>query len=496
MKSSRERLWCQIAKKVDILKDLKDKKYRPFIKSKNVSDVEEGADAATDVSSSDHGYDYLLSMQLWSLTMEKVQQLIKEKEEKEREVTLLTRQSPTDLWRTDLDSFLVKWEAFEIMMDELESKKTSSGSKSIYKQLKNAPGKKTAAKKSAAKKKAYSDSEMSEEEESSDGFDDEMSGIEKVTKKAARPQGQITIARSAAALLLASIDRTDREDSVKLSEITEAVSGIKLGSKSGDSKAPAKKRVIKKNVAVAKAAVAPAAEVPSSFDFLDEEKPVVSRQTQPKSKVNKVPAKPVKKVIVSDDSEDESSESFSETSSSESDLSSDSSDEEVVVPVKRAPATKPPSKTVAQKKVSTVSVTKKSLSSTSSRETSPEVQVLEEKKASAPSKPAPARVTAAKKQIVISDEEEEASSFEKPKPKMPAKGKVSTVTTSKPTKQKPSAIVIDSESEQSDDIMVVAPKERAGRAASTKNIAYDESESEEEEEEDDESDFNDDEDDY
>ncbi len=64
------------------------------------------------------------------------------------------------------------------MMDELESKKTSSGSKSIYKQLKNAPGKKTAAKKSAAKKKAYSDSDMSEEEESSDGFDDEMSGIE------------------------------------------------------------------------------------------------------------------------------------------------------------------------------------------------------------------------------------------------------------------------------------------------------------------------------
>lgn len=62
-------------KKVDILKDLKDKKYRPIMKSKNAGGDEDAGDGGAEdvvISLSDHGYDYLLSMQLWSLTMEKV----------------------------------------------------------------------------------------------------------------------------------------------------------------------------------------------------------------------------------------------------------------------------------------------------------------------------------------------------------------------------------------------------------------------------------------
>ena len=52
------------------------------------------------------GYDYLLSMPLWSLTWEKVEKLKKEREEKEVEVKQLIDTPIGKLWSTDLDAFL------------------------------------------------------------------------------------------------------------------------------------------------------------------------------------------------------------------------------------------------------------------------------------------------------------------------------------------------------------------------------------------------------
>ena len=67
--------------------------------------------------------------------------MTKEKLEKENEVTALSRRSPKDLWKTDLDAFLVKWEQFEAEMDQLENQKTSikagkKGNKAVKKQIK------------------------------------------------------------------------------------------------------------------------------------------------------------------------------------------------------------------------------------------------------------------------------------------------------------------------------------------------------------------------
>lgn len=50
----------------------------------------------------DGDYDYLLGMQLWSLTMERVEKLMKEKKEKEEELNKLMKKTPKDLWRADL----------------------------------------------------------------------------------------------------------------------------------------------------------------------------------------------------------------------------------------------------------------------------------------------------------------------------------------------------------------------------------------------------------
>ena len=62
-------------------------------------------------------FDYLLSMPMWSLTEEKVEQLIKLMNEKKMQYDILKKKAPTDLWTDDLDAFKVEldkvWEQEE-----------------------------------------------------------------------------------------------------------------------------------------------------------------------------------------------------------------------------------------------------------------------------------------------------------------------------------------------------------------------------------------------
>ncbi|KAJ1967690.1 DNA topoisomerase 2, partial [Dimargaris verticillata] len=55
-------------------------------------------------------FDYLLSMPIWNLTREKVEQMLKERDAKQAEVDVLLKTSPAQLWNADLDDFLVAWE--------------------------------------------------------------------------------------------------------------------------------------------------------------------------------------------------------------------------------------------------------------------------------------------------------------------------------------------------------------------------------------------------
>jgi DNA topoisomerase-2 len=57
-------------------------------------------------------YDYLLGMAIWSLTRERYERLMKERDNKEGELTDLLKKSPKDLWNIDLDDFLVGWDKF------------------------------------------------------------------------------------------------------------------------------------------------------------------------------------------------------------------------------------------------------------------------------------------------------------------------------------------------------------------------------------------------
>ena len=65
-------------KKAVIIETLKAKKYKPFPKNGPTNKTEEegeGEESEQQDAGANGGYDYLLSMPLWSLTLEKVQQL-------------------------------------------------------------------------------------------------------------------------------------------------------------------------------------------------------------------------------------------------------------------------------------------------------------------------------------------------------------------------------------------------------------------------------------
>uniref|UniRef100_A0A671FSQ2 DNA topoisomerase 2 n=1 Tax=Rhinolophus ferrumequinum TaxID=59479 RepID=A0A671FSQ2_RHIFE len=58
-------------------------------------------------------FNYLLDMPLWYLTKEKKDELCKLKNEKEQELEILKRKSPSDLWKEDLAAFVEELEAVE-----------------------------------------------------------------------------------------------------------------------------------------------------------------------------------------------------------------------------------------------------------------------------------------------------------------------------------------------------------------------------------------------
>lgn len=90
----------------ELLSDLKRLKFDPVYKknpkareSLEVEEVDDEDGAVTKES----GYDYLLSMALWSLTAEKVKQLRDQRENKAREKDGMESSSPRELWESDLD---------------------------------------------------------------------------------------------------------------------------------------------------------------------------------------------------------------------------------------------------------------------------------------------------------------------------------------------------------------------------------------------------------
>ena len=53
-------------------------------------------------------FNYILSMPLWNLTMEKKDELCGKRDAKAKELSDLRKKSPSELWRDDLEEFLAE----------------------------------------------------------------------------------------------------------------------------------------------------------------------------------------------------------------------------------------------------------------------------------------------------------------------------------------------------------------------------------------------------
>ncbi|CAN8067785.1 unnamed protein product [Agarophyton chilense] len=118
-------------KKVDIISDLKRLKFDPIPKrngkktSEDEEDNENNANEESNEQTEDESnYDYLLSMPLWSLTFERVQQLRSQRDKKEGQIHEMEAKSVRDLWEADLEvleeALGKDEERTKLMMEDLE----------------------------------------------------------------------------------------------------------------------------------------------------------------------------------------------------------------------------------------------------------------------------------------------------------------------------------------------------------------------------------------
>ncbi|KAI8635207.1 DNA topoisomerase [Xylariaceae sp. FL1651] len=107
-------------KKAVIIGELRERKYEAFLKNTEAKtkSEEEDDDASTEeaveeTSADDdsRGYDYLLSMPIWSFTQERLDRLKEQILKKKAEHDELQALSEKDLWCKDLDDFEEAWEA-------------------------------------------------------------------------------------------------------------------------------------------------------------------------------------------------------------------------------------------------------------------------------------------------------------------------------------------------------------------------------------------------
>ena len=164
--------------------------FEPPSKAKKRSDDADDDDddndddkaAAKGGAASARGYDYLLGMPLWSLTLEKVEQLRAELVAKEAELQALLATTPKSLWTADLDAFLAGYEAWEAELQAAEA--------GVPAKKGGAKGKAKAAPKKKPKKFVGSDDEEDDDDESDFMDDDDSDYDEKKKKKKPPPKAK------------------------------------------------------------------------------------------------------------------------------------------------------------------------------------------------------------------------------------------------------------------------------------------------------------------
>ncbi|KAJ1895335.1 DNA topoisomerase 2 [Coemansia sp. S17] len=209
MEIIQKKLTVNNRKRKDIIQELRDRKYEPMPKKVRPvvagdPDTEQAAEAEDSGEVSD--YDYLLSMPIWNLTMEKVEKLLKEKNDIQQKLEDLLALTPIDLWTTDLEEVEKLWDVMvadyeQRLVDDEENRRSQGGNKGKGKGRARQPTKKAV----AAKRK--SDTVKIEDD---DDFSDKPAA-----KKVAKTEGNGSSATAAKARAKPKKEAADVKPAVK-----------------------------------------------------------------------------------------------------------------------------------------------------------------------------------------------------------------------------------------------------------------------------------------
>lgn len=281
-------------KRAEIVAELREKDFRPFPKTKKAKVVgevndEDDPDEIETQGSGSNDYDYLLSMPIHSLTKEKVERLLAQRDEREAELKALLGRSPQNLWEQDLVSFLAAWEDL-LVEDERRLKDVSKANKKGGK-LGGAKKPKAGAAARKVLKAADSDDDMLGLDFDDDSEDDYKPVAAPKKKRAATPSGS---------------NGASAQSKKPAAPVKRAASTLDdyLGGSSSQSK-PAKK---------AKTPVSPGMDGDDSGDYLVQPKaPAPAAKTKlatngkaASSSKPAVKSAPKKKILDSEDEDDES----------------------------------------------------------------------------------------------------------------------------------------------------------------------------------------------
>ena len=228
-------------KKTELLIELQRKGYKIFSAGKNEAEEVSSDEVSDDVG---RGYDYLLSMKIWSLTLERVQSLTSERNAKHAELELLRGKSPEDLWLADLD-------ALETALDEFENE--IDAGKAQEKIAQNRANKASKNKKGggARRRSRALDSDRSDEDE-----DDDFDLLPKKKKAAVKSTKPAATKTASAPVVVKATTSVPTVRSVESAQAKAAVSDKKEASK-----LDVIKPVVKSKPAVAKTAARPKTKV-------------------------------------------------------------------------------------------------------------------------------------------------------------------------------------------------------------------------------------------
>lgn len=211
-----------------ILKDLVAQGFKGFPKKAGRHDVktaEEEAEAEEEAANSEatgkivaSDYDYLLSMPLWSLTMEKVNKLQEERAETEATLSTLLAKSPEQLWREDLEEFMTAL--------TLQEEAEAEAEKMAPKKGKGGRGK--AAKAKASRKKVYSGDSDEDDDDDFIDDDDEEDDWMPTKPKASKKTTSATVAAATAAAPSAAVAKKPAAKTSKASMSTLAPAPVSV----------------------------------------------------------------------------------------------------------------------------------------------------------------------------------------------------------------------------------------------------------------------------